>query len=297
MSYILDALKKSEREKTLGQVPTLETVVADGAKKQTNGTPWWLNLLVFVLVLLVVLAGLYFAGLIKFDTNKNTLTVGSQTVNQNSANQAEVAAEPAQVTTTEAIQQNIGQAEQQQTELPVQQTINTTETQQLEAQAQPIDSQPVAGPQTNITQKAIEEIEQAVIADQTTEIEEIAAAQQQALIQQQASESAAVEQLQQSPQVIVQEPVETAGSEASATQQIAATPAANNDYEEVLHQNLRNVAVNVVSYSSDARQRFVMLDLTIYKEGDSLSNGAEIVEIMRGGAIVNFQNKRYLLKP
>ena len=297
MSYILDALKKSEREKTLGQVPTLETVVADGAKKQTNGTPWWLNLLVFVLVLLVVLAGLYFAGLIKFDTNKSTLTAGSQTANQNSANQAEAAAEPVQVTTTEAAQQNISQAEQQQTELPVQQTIDTTETQQLEAQAQPIDSQPVAEPQANITQKAIEEIEQAVIADQTAEIEEIAAAQQQALIQQQASESAAVEQLQQSPQVIVQEPVETVGSEAQTTQQIAATPSANNDYEEVLHQNLRNVAVNVVSYSSDARQRFVMLDLTIYKEGDSLPNGAEIIEIMRGGAIVNFQNKRYLLKP
>ena len=65
----------------------------------------------------------------------------------------------------------------------------------------------------------------------------------------------------------------------------------------MIHDGLRDISVNVVSYSSDARQRFVMLDLTIYKEGDQLANNAQIVEIIRTGAIVEFQNKRYLLKP
>ena len=66
MSYILDALKKSEREKTLGQVPTLESVVSDGAKKKRTGTPWWLNLVVFFVTLIAVFGILNMAGLINF---------------------------------------------------------------------------------------------------------------------------------------------------------------------------------------------------------------------------------------
>ena len=79
MSYILDALKKSEREKTLGQVPTLESVVSDGAKKKRTGTPWWLNLVVFFVTLIAVFGILNMAGLINFSGSGDS---DSQLTNQ-----------------------------------------------------------------------------------------------------------------------------------------------------------------------------------------------------------------------
>ncbi len=297
MSYILDALKKSEREKTLGQVPTLETVVADGAKRESQGTPWWLNLLVFVLVLLAVLAGMYFTGLINIDSKKQTLTAAAPSTSETTSSQAnqptetvqveQIAPEP--VEQTQISNQQVDQVQQIQ-----QQPAVTTETEQSELTAQQNNLQATSQPQIEPepAQTVIEQsVEQTVQAQQAAELEEIALAQQQTLIQQQAEELAA---LQQTQQQAVSEPVEEVPEQ---NQQVAVAVSNNNDYEEVLHQNLRNVSVNVVSYSSDARQRFVMLDLTIYKEGDSLPNGADIVEIMRTGAIVEFQNKRYLLKP
>ena len=283
MSYILDALKKSEREKTLGQVPTLETVVADGAKRQSQGTPWWLNLLVFVLVLLGVLVGMYYAGLINIGKKENNFAAtapssgeitDSQSAQQTQTSQIEqITPEPVEQVQQLNQQVNQIQQEQQQSEPTAQQNNLLAEKQQ---QVQP---EPVT------TEQSVE---------QAAELEEIPQAQQQTLIQQQAEELAA---LQQAQQQAIQEQAEEIPEQPEHNQQVAVAESNNNDYEEVLHQSLRNVGVNVVSYSSDARQRFVMLDLTIYKEGDSLPNGADIVEIQRTGAIVEFQNKRYLLKP
>ena len=285
MSYILDALKKSEREKTLGQVPTLETVVADGAKRQSQGTPWWLNLLVFVLVLLGVLVGMYYAGLINIGKKENNFaatapssgeTTDSQFAQQTPPSQIEqIAPEPVEQVQDLDQQVNQIQQEQQQAEPTAQQNNLLAENQQ-QVQSEPKPSN---------TEQSVE---------QAAELEEIAQAQQQTLIQQQAEELAA---LQQAQQQAIQEQAEEIPEQPEQNQQVAVAESNNNDYEQVLHQSLRNVGVNVVSYSSDARQRFVMLDLTIYKEGDSLPNGADIVQIQRTGAIVEFQNKRYLLKP
>ncbi len=286
MSYILDALKKSEREKTLGQVPTLETVIADGAKKQPKVTPWWLNLLVFLLVLSAVLVGMYFAGLINFDSKKQTFSATNHSTQdgqtQNQTSQSELVTETTPVVTEQEMQQ---QRQTPVVEAEVEETVNQ------QAENQQTQSVAVTEPET---QQPVEDIE---AIQRQTEIDEIAAAQEQALLQREAEELAASEQAEV---VDVQEPVvqsEPEVQQPAETEQAVAAQSQNNDYEEALHQNLRNIAVNVVSYSSDARQRFVMLDLTIYKEGDSLPNGADIIEIQRTGAIVGFQNKRYLLKP
>ena len=279
MSYILDALKKSEREKTLGQVPTLETVISDGAKKQPTGTPWWVNLLVFLGVLLAILVIMYFAGLINFDSKKEAFSNSSSPAQNN----------------------------QVQTEVNQPETVTQTATAVIEQEVEqpdPVGQQSIVEPvQQEVTLPVEPEIQQAVdteAKERAAEIAEIAAAQQQALAKQEADELA-VQQLTQPEVAEVQAPTQQA--EPETQQQVQIEEAAvvqqsqNNDYEEALHQSLRNIAVNVVSYSSDARQRFVMLDLTIFKEGDSLPSGAEIIEIQRTGAIVEFQNKRYLLKP
>ncbi len=55
--------------------------------------------------------------------------------------------------------------------------------------------------------------------------------------------------------------------------------------------------INVVSYSSDAGRRFIMVDQRIYKEGEQLPGGAVIEEITVDGPIVSFAGSRYLKTP
>jgi len=288
MSYILDALKKSEREKTLGQVPTLETVISDGAKKQPTGTPWWLNLLVFLFVLTAILVGMYFAGLINFDSKKDTFSTLSNSTQNNQIRTDQSAPKPesAAVVETEIEETAVKQAQQHE-QIPVAQA------QESETVSQQLQEQTV---QTEV----IAEAEIQPQAENTNVVESEAETQEVATAEQQAQELAALEQLEQAQIAEVQQPVidvEPEELQPVEPEQTAEVQSQGNDYEEALHQNLRSIAVNVVSYSSEARQRFVMLDLTIYKEGDSMPNGADIVEIQRTGAIVEFQNKRYLLKP
>ncbi len=52
--------------------------------------------------------------------------------------------------------------------------------------------------------------------------------------------------------------------------------------------------INVVSYSSDANRRFVMVDQQIYREGDHLPGGMLIERITSEGPIVRYQGSRFL---
>ena len=295
MSYILDALKKSEREKTLGQVPTLESVVSDGAKKQRAGTPWWLNLIVFFVALFAVFGILKMTGLINLSKSEKVVT-------QQTAEPAALKKESETDLSEPAVQPLVSDPV---TETSTQQLTTTDQNsgvvadEQLAANLEQLDnSQPPPDPAQELIQPVELEAEtqlsgslteddvlQVSNDESTAELEEKFAAQE-------AEELAALEQ-----QLEVQNQLEEAQANNSNQQQMNTDQQSNPQYEEVIHDGLRNISVNVVSYSSDVRQRFVMLDLTIYKEGDQLANNAQIVEIIRTGAIVEYENKRYLLKP
>ncbi len=55
--------------------------------------------------------------------------------------------------------------------------------------------------------------------------------------------------------------------------------------------------INVVSYSSDAERRFIMVDQRIYKEGAQLPGGAVVEEITVDGPILSFAGRRFLKTP
>jgi len=71
MSYILDALKKSERDRSLGHVPTLNTVHGY-PKLGVRGRSWFVLALLILLVLLAV--GIY--GVIFWDRGRGVNFVG-----------------------------------------------------------------------------------------------------------------------------------------------------------------------------------------------------------------------------
>ncbi len=306
MSYILDALKKSEREKTLGQVPTLESVVTDGAKKQRSGTPWWLNLIVFFVAMLAVVGILKMAGLISFSSSENgnsqqTLqSEASLSGSRNSEPAAEGAvADPASgsltqpsvptdqntLTVVEAEGSADTAGQDQGTPPPAPERADEAEALQIaEISSQALTEVPAdLPPQNDGQQTGADENSVQLLEDKFTE--------------QEAEELAALAQQAEAQMLAAQKQLDEAGSNDPNAGQDSARQSTQPQYEAVIHDSLRDIAVNVVSYSSDARQRFVMLDLTIFKEGDQFANNAQVIEIIRTGAIVEYQNKRYLLKP
>ena len=311
MSYILDALKKSEREKTLGQVPTLESVVSDGAKKQRSGTPWWLNIIVFIVALLVVLGLLKMAGMLNFTqpASVSTQESGQAAESTTEFNQSQSATEPVtavsstQTSTEQTSSQSANQSGEDISQGHSEQSLAAAQQTQA-AQVEASQSQTVSEPQSEETRAPADELEvQSQLpedlivteagqteAGQTDEQTALTRELEEKFAAQEAEELAALARQQQTQ-------VEQQNQPESAPSSNAAAQPAPSAYEEVIHDGLRNISVNVVSYSSDPRQRFVMLDLTIYKEGDQLTNNAQVVEIIRTGAIVDYQGKRYLLKP
>jgi len=294
MSYILDALKKSEREKTLGQVPTLESVVSDGAKKQRSGTPWWLNLIVFFVTLIAVVGILNMAGLINFSSSENSASqqTGTSEVSVSGVDMKEPAVEPV-VADPETVL-----SEELLTDLSIQSQQNVTAATHVnQSTANALQAQETPPPQSPDTMQATETQMTDVLSEVSTDVSPTNDAQlgePENNTAQQAEELAALSQ-----QFEAQKQLEQANSNNAnaGRQQAGIEQQSQPQYEEVIHNDLRDISVNVVSYSSDARQRFVMLDLTIYKEGDQLANNAQVMEIIRTGAIVDYQNKRYLLKP
>lgn len=59
MSYILDALRRAERERHLGQAPTLETLTHAGPTATTAGLPRWAAVALVVLMALLLAASLW----------------------------------------------------------------------------------------------------------------------------------------------------------------------------------------------------------------------------------------------
>lgn len=303
MSYILDALKKSEREKTLGQVPTLESVISDGAKKQRTGTPWWLNVIVFFVTLIAVTGILKMAGLIDLTGLEKAVSqqAGQSEEMVSDTTTSVTAVEPADAGTSTgtsaalstqidlipelAIEPQTSSVDTGQAEtVPLQDEMENSQLAEVRQNPQALQTLPedssASNPQDTTQNTGGQQIEEQSAQETAQEIAELA------------------EQIE-AQQIEAQLLEDQAASNLALATQAPATPVQQlqPQYEEVIHDSLRNISVNVVSFSSDARQRFVMLDLTIYKEGDELPNNAQIVEIIRTGAIVEYQNKRYLLKP
>ena len=51
--------------------------------------------------------------------------------------------------------------------------------------------------------------------------------------------------------------------------------------------------MDVHVYDSDPRRRFVLIDLQKFREGDRLSNGAVLEEILPDGIVLSYQGRRF----
>ncbi|MCH2190519.1 MAG: general secretion pathway protein GspB [Gammaproteobacteria bacterium] len=61
--------------------------------------------------------------------------------------------------------------------------------------------------------------------------------------------------------------------------------------QQIVEADLADVVVNVVSYSLDSSQRFVMLDGKIYRENDFVRAGLRVDEIKPNAVVLNFRGE------
>ena len=61
--------------------------------------------------------------------------------------------------------------------------------------------------------------------------------------------------------------------------------------QQIVEADLADVVVNVVSYSLESSQRFVMLDGKIYRENDFVRAGLRVDEIKPNAVVLNFRGE------
>lgn len=71
----------------------------------------------------------------------------------------------------------------------------------------------------------------------------------------------------------------------------------SDDLPSSMRQQLPQMALNVVSYSRNDDKRFVMIDQKIYREGESVQGGMTIEEITEDGPIMSWRGRRFLMRP
>lgn len=71
----------------------------------------------------------------------------------------------------------------------------------------------------------------------------------------------------------------------------------SDDLPSSMRQQLPQMALNVVSYSRNDEKRFVMIDQKIYREGESVPGGMTIEEITEDGPVMTWRGRRFLMRP
>ncbi len=249
MSYILDALKKSERERALGHVPGLETE----QEPHTGSRRRW---------------GWLLAGLVLINVFVLAWLLGERAARPVAPTQA-------------SVEMPLPQAQ-----IPVLPALSETDVQTKPLRrvtlsaAQPAvtgEDSLAAGPQTDasvVPGRVVMATEPLSLADDIPE--SVVAVEQVPLLQ-----DTTVPQVESAP----------------LPPQLAATTASDipawRDLDPALRAQLAEPTLDVHVYSNEPERRFILVDLRKYREGDTLSNGAEVYEITHDGAIMDWRGTRF----
>ena len=277
MSYILNALRKSEAQRRLGQNPDLHSAMPVAPRRSGRGR---LVRLALGLVVVVAAAG---TGVWLWQDDGDRLAesrVEERSASDTDTTAPEAPGEPEQLAAAEA------SAEEQ------------------PAPAAPVSDrrsppQPAA---TVVSRPAPRRPGEVAIPAGERERLVSSAEEAQRLIEAQLAEAA---------KAAPSEPAAASVPAATApAQRQAETPAAEPDWAPERNDALRawelplavrrelpglNLSIHV--FSAEPAARFVLINGERRMEGEDLGEGATLVEIRRDGAIINFRDYRFLLEP
>ncbi|MFU8830996.1 MAG: general secretion pathway protein GspB [Wenzhouxiangella sp.] len=110
-----------------------------------------------------------------------------------------------------------------------------------------------------------------------------------------------LERLRQREQT--QQPMPSAGSEASAPPQVEPWSPGGAEYIRAwelplsVRRNMPELKLTIHVYSVDEQNRFVLINGERFVTGEMIRDGARLVDIRREGAVVDFRDYRFLLEP
>jgi general secretion pathway protein B len=315
MSYILDALKKLERERNLGAVPNIDTLHLPAHMPDARRSPWgWiLGISIALVAGLTVLLWRFMPG-------------GPETTAESATSPATVEEPPAQAP---AKPKNANPA----------QAIAKTETKPPPAKPSPAKrppappaepAKPVSPPPEPIAEEATAEIEETPPAKVPAPAEPPAPkfrgnrASAEAAVRPTAPTPERVEHLRAAMErrqlELARRPLSASSPpERAIPDQALAAPReplppppapkktkppepptrdALKNYREVAASlGVPNLRLNMLAYSDDSGERIVNINSQTYHEGETVDGKIKIEGIVRDGAILSYGGQRFLLKP
>lgn len=266
MSYILDALKKSEQERGNGNIPSVQTVHTSSLNYRTNKSNW-----PYILIVAVILN---LAAIIYFFQTKDSTNIATHTNTSTSSNNADqtlsLSQKRANSDLIKPIQQNL---------TPVIDTSssvdNTNRTTISDTQRQPLKQKKTVSSTSEV-------------ATQQAKAPELAN-QEQARQVQTWQEESSVENFTQ--------PEATERHSASQIQTSSNTRMQKNtsdviDYHDLpdsIKSQLPAIIVSAHVYSDNPLQRSIVINDNFLEEGEHVLDDLILQEITKGGAILEYQ--------
>lgn len=282
MSYILEALKKSQRERELGQVPDLSTeTFTDSTERESSVNPWIIGSV--IMALLALLVALYAVFGLQSGKPETPVVTAAEPVPEQQALVAPVVKESQIENKASAVQ-----------EVPPPAEATMKPASGMAAASEPATRAAATGEKTEMPAP----VEKSTLASsgnkpsgRQSELDKIR--QEYARMQ---AEEKQLARKPAPPKLEKRKPVVAAASGLSTT-----SPAPPVQSEHPLIHELptdmqsrippRNIILQ--SYSDDPEQRFVILNSTKLYQGQSTVDGLQVLEIRMDGLLLEFEGRKF----
>ena len=271
MSYILDALNKAEKERQLGNVPTLDS--QHELQGPTKKNIWLILAMVAIVINLVLL-------FIVFKSVNNQSEAGYAIQKKDNVDSVSAVKHPS-VPTAPAPEQKIAESDPIAIVIP-ERTIADTEPVQSTTAIQSSNN-PMMEAETITTPKRL--------VDQLNPEARSKQIAQTMLHSDQAAQGTVETQTSVAPVVKPETDAKAKDPNSDDIPLLAMKP-------PEFQQLIPHLNVDVHVYSEDPAKRFVLLNLEKYRSGDEISTGLVLEEITNGGLVLNYNGERFrILRP
>lgn len=260
MSFILEALRKAERERNLGQVPALRIAAAPAYSARRGFSPWWI-------AVVAVLAGAAIGAAGWWRQQASDESVAVARAPEPTPAPAPQPTEPA----PEPVPPLTERVEVQTAQGPVEMEIPPAPPPSAPA-PQPLPQLPVA-PEAEPPAADVQE------APATAEPD--------------AAELPAMEQSANEDVPI--EPIGPETPELPPEQPLVEDLPSYNGLPESLRSAIPQLSMNAHVYSSTPGRGFVMINGKKYRQGDKLAEGPEVVHILPDSVVLTYRGTDFLL--